>query len=129
VTPAVRLVLLALVGLAALTVVFWLVGTHWQGPGGFLAAIAAQDLRFWMQIVTGLGAWLISAWVWALKPRNPDVALFALSGLATLTFTFSFAPPSAVDVALPVGLMSLLFHVNFVGAVAFYVARSKRMAS
>ncbi len=121
--PAARLGLLALVGLVALAAVFGVVGAYHQPPdgqsGSLAGAIAAQDLRFWVQIVTGLGAFVIAAWVWALKPRDPDVGLFALSGLATLTFTFAYIAPGAVDVSLPPGLLDLLFRLNFIGAVAF----------
>ena len=43
---------------------------------------------FWIQVVVGIGALLISGWIWALKPADLAARLFALSGVSTLIFTF-----------------------------------------
>jgi signal transduction histidine kinase len=47
---------------------------------------------FWIQIFVGVGALFISGWIWSLRPRDPAVALFAMSGFST----FLSALPSAV---------------------------------
>ena len=121
-TPAARLgVLIAIAGAALLTV-FALVLHGWVSEAeteAFIAPILAQDLRFWVQIVTGLGAYMISAWLWALRPSDPDLTLFALSGLCTLVFTFSMAPPGGVGVHLPMSLLDPLYRINGAGASLF----------
>lgn len=105
-----------------LYLVFHLVMIGWranEGAGGLSAAILAQDRHFWASIATGLGGFVIASWIWALKPGNSEVTLFALSGIATLTFTFSMAPAGAIGVDLPMALLYPLYHINAAGASLF----------
>lgn len=121
-TPAARLSILFAVATTTFLVVFGMVVRGWDfssGSQSVLAPILAQDLRFWAQVGTGLGAFMIAAWIWALKPRNFDVMLFALSGLATLTFTFSMVPAGAIGVTLAPELLSWLYRINAFGASLF----------
>ncbi|HSJ77506.1 MAG TPA: hypothetical protein VK913_02120, partial [Erythrobacter sp.] len=91
-TPAARLAGLMLLGVAL--------------AGGLLAAMLqpaappywtlahmrpVTDLPagFWVSWTVGLGAWLVSAWVFALRPHDNAIRLFALSGVMTLAFTFA----------------------------------------
>ncbi|MCE8006341.1 ATP-binding protein [Aestuariivita sp.] len=120
-TPAARLSVLFAVAATAMLVVCGLTiyGQDRQQNVSGLSALWQQDFRFWVQILTGMGAFLIAAWIWALKPRNPDVTLFALSGLATMTFTFAYAPLGGVGVVMPAEVLVPLYRVNALGASLF----------
>ncbi len=76
------------------------------------------DGRFWVSVMTGALAALSSAWIWSLKPSDPAVRLFALSGAATFLFCMGAAgnlSPSVVPFAA-----ALSFAMsNAIGAVAF----------
>ncbi|WP_139068795.1 ATP-binding protein [Hyphomonas sp. ND6WE1B] len=72
----------------------------------------------WASLFTGLLAWLISSWVWALKPGHIPAMLFAASGFATLAFCFSsFAPWIAVP--MNEETVAWIWAVNILGASAF----------
>lgn len=73
---------------------------------------------FWVSLMVGLGASLVSAWVWALKPADPAAILFAISGLTTLMFSYSsmcwlLAMPLSADGNLAAAIL------NCVGASGF----------
>ncbi|MCR6643704.1 MAG: hypothetical protein NVV62_03860 [Terricaulis sp.] len=87
--PAPRLLLLGgAICLLALAVV--LAALHGAADGDVAFRSPAElDPRFWAAWATGLIAALLSCWVWVLKPRDLAVRLYALSGLATLTFCFA----------------------------------------
>lgn len=74
---------------------------------------------FWIQLAVGLGALIISGWVWALRSRDLASTLFALSGLSTLMFTFSAAIYTTRDFALNAASFKLLTMLNSIGAAAF----------
>lgn len=61
---------------------------------------------FWVSLAVGLGAYLISAWIWSLRQREPAAVLFAVSGVLTLLFSFS-----SVFWLVAVPLPDYLFHV------------------
>ncbi len=88
-----------------------------QGYGP-LWSLTQINPRFWAAWATGLIAALVSSWVWVVKPDDRSVRLYALSGLATLTFCMASAglwlptPPTA---ALTSGLVVL----NVAAACAF----------
>lgn len=117
--PAPRLLLLGgVICLLALAVV--LAALHGAADGDVAFRSPAElDPRFWAAWATGLIAALLSCWVWVLKPRDLAVRLYALSGLATLTFCFAGAllPPSVHLQSIAHGLVML----NVVGACAFGV--------
>lgn len=73
---------------------------------------------FWIQIVVGLGALVISAWVWALK-NSLATRLFALSGLSTLMFTFSAAIYTTRPLAIHAPFFKVLTFFNPLGASLF----------
>jgi signal transduction histidine kinase len=123
-TPAARLVVLVLAGVLA--------------AGAMLAAMLQPDsppfwtlanLRpigtiphgFWVSWSVGLGAWLVSAWVFALKPGDGAIRLFALSGAMTLAFTFA---GGFSDLAMPVGETAAILakRINAAGASGFGMA-------
>ena len=82
-TPGARLATILLLSLAA---VAFTISVAQRTSG-----VAGLPLIFWCEIGVGLGALTISGWVWALRPREMATGLFALSGVATLAFTFSAA--------------------------------------
>lgn len=72
----------------------------------------------WVPLGVGLGASTVSAWVWALKPKDPPAILFAISGLMTLLFTgaaviWDFA------LALPPPAQIAAVRINTLGASGF----------
>lgn len=81
----------------------------------------ASDLQplFWIQLAVGLGALIISGWVWALKPQDLASQLFFLSGISTLTFTFPSAVYTTRELAMHSSLFLALTGLNAVGASLF----------
>jgi Signal transduction histidine kinase len=98
--PAPRLVVLAgLIGALALAVA--------------VAALRSPPelaLHFWAAWITGAVAALLSSWVWVLKPRDASVRLYALSGIATLGFSFA-AAGMHIPAAAPWMMALLMFNV------------------
>lgn len=77
---------------------------------------------FWVQIAVGSIAFLIGAWVWALKPADWPARLFALSGLAMIFATHSAAVYSTRELALPSDIFRGLSLANAAGAGGFGAA-------
>jgi signal transduction histidine kinase len=119
--PLTRLVALSVLG-GVLFLVMALVALQpasgWTWNMAAWRSLAATDPAIWSSLVTGLLAYLVSVWVWALKPSDPAATLFAVSGWATLLFCFSsFAPSLALP--LPDTMVSWFWIVNMLGASAF----------
>lgn len=76
-------------------------------------------LEFWVQVLAGVIACIIGAWVWALKPSDWGARFFALSGLSMLAFTNSAAVYSTRELALDGGLFHGLALTNMLGAATF----------
>lgn len=74
---------------------------------------------FWIQIIVGLGAIVISGWIWSLRAKTWPSILFFISGLSTLCFTYSSAIYTTRELALPVFLFKFLVMLNTVGASLF----------
>lgn len=91
-TPAARLTALLLLGAAlAAIILVWMLQPPATASGAVMGwrTPVALPAGFWVPWFVGLGAWLVSAWVFALRPRDPAIRLFALSGVMTLLFTFA----------------------------------------
>ena len=112
-TPGTRLAAILLFGLGATALTIAVAQRANMDPG--------LPLIFWCEIGVGLGALTISGWVWALRPREMATRLFAVSGLATLAFTFSAASfaGGAVD---PRSLAIAMIWLNTIGASGFGLA-------
>ena len=108
--PGARLAAILLFGLAS-SILTFLVAQ--QASAG-----APLPLMFWCEIGVGLGALTISGWVWALRPREMATRLFAVSGLATLAFSFAAATFAGGPVEPP-GLARAMIWLNAVGASGF----------
>lgn len=78
--------------------------------------------EFWVQLFAGVIAYIIGAWVWALKPSDWGARFFALSGVSMLAFTNSAAVYSTRELALDSGLYQGLALANMLGATTFGVA-------
>lgn len=119
-TPVARFrIVVAPAVLLLLTIVLWAV----QPVTG-----ATTDVTQWrpfslspeliVSLTVGFGAYVISMWIWSLKPRNPATCLFAISGVMTLLFTFAvFGWYMAAPV--PHSLMKVLPLINMWGASGF----------
>jgi two-component system sensor histidine kinase DevS len=109
-TPGARLAAILLCGLGATVLTFSIAQRASLGAG--------LPLIFWCEIGVGLGALTISGWVWALRPRELATRLFALSGLATLAFTFA-AATFAGGAVEPRSLAIAMIWLNGIGASGF----------
>lgn len=116
--PAMRLLLIVLVSLSALAAVLWLAIRPIE-PDGPIRPLFAQPADLWPQLIVGFGAAILSGWVWALRPRDLATRLFALSGLATLTFTFAAAALDVHANGLTNASFRLVLMLNASGASAF----------
>jgi len=115
--PGRRLAVSMGLGLVLVTGFVWMV---LQAPGDVLFRSPLElDSSFWTQFVTGAGAYLIGALVWSLRPRDLAATLFALSGLATLMFTFAAGIGNSVVVPLPDWAQVTLILLNAGGASLF----------
>lgn len=74
---------------------------------------------FWFQLAVGIAGLLLSCWVWALRRGDWGARLFALAGLAMLTFTAPAAVYSTRELALDGRLLRLLMDINAIGALVF----------
>lgn len=120
-TPVTRLIVLTLFGAAAfitLALVALQSEAGWSWSPSDWRSPFAIDAGIWSSLFTGLIAYLLSAWVWALKPMNLPASLFAISGLATLAFCFS---SFSFLLALPLKdeTIAMFWIVNMLGASAF----------
>ncbi|WP_417482648.1 sensor histidine kinase [Maricaulis sp.] len=109
-TPGTRLAAIILFGLGATALTMAVAQRASMDPG--------LPLIFWCEIGVGLGALTISGWVWALRPREMATRLFALSGLATLAFTFA-AATFAGGAVEPRSLAIAMIWLNAIGASGF----------
>ena len=75
--------------------------------------------RFWAQLGFALGSAMIAAWVWALRPREPETRLFALTGGAMLASAGAAAIYSTRELGLDGDLFSRLSAINHAGAAVF----------
>ncbi len=116
--PTVRLSLALLIGLTALAALGWLAIRPVE-PGGPIRPLFAQPVSVWPQVLVGFGALTLSGWVWALRPRDLATRLFALSGLATLTFTFAAAAVDIHGAPLADSVFYAILMLNAGGASAF----------
>ena len=120
-TPLIRLVLLSAAGVLmflGMVLVVLQPATGWSWSPVHWRQLQQIHPAIWASLCTGLLAWLISSWVWALKPLNFPAVLFAASGFATLAFCFSsFAPWILLPMAE--GTIAWIWAVNMLGASAF----------
>ena len=119
--PTSRLVILIAIGLAALCFMSLLAlqpGTGWQWHPAGWRAVTEVGPPLWVSLFTGFTAYAVSAWVWALRPRNPAAILFAASGLMTLVFCFT-AIGHLVTYPIPYQVQVGLRVANMLSASAF----------
>lgn len=76
-------------------------------------------LLFWFQLVIGHACLLISAWVYALRPKDWGPRMFLLSGLAFSLATSSTAIYSSRELALPESLFRTLSMSSHLGGIGF----------
>lgn len=78
-------------------------------------------LEFWVQIVVGFFAWLISAGVWIFRREDASARYLLLSGFSTSVFTSFAAVYSTRELALPTELFRWLCDLNFLGGTLYCV--------
>ncbi len=74
---------------------------------------------FWVSILVGVFAWLISVAVWVFRPQDVSARLLLLSGWATSIFAPLAAIYSTRELALPGTLFQWLSDLNFFGGSLF----------
>lgn len=77
---------------------------------------------FWVQIVTGAGAFLIGIWVLAMRRADITTRLFALSGAMIMVSAYPAAIYSSRELAIDDGLFRVLSALNHIGALGFGMA-------
>lgn len=81
--------------------------------------ITDLPVTFWVQIIVGLFAWVISSAVFAFRTNKTSARFLLLSGAATLTFAPFFAIYSTRELAIPERLFAFLSDGNFLGGSIF----------
>jgi len=119
-TPSTRLTVLVTLGTLALAATLGWAVQPATGPTLDITAwrLLSIPVGFWVCVVTGFGAYLVSTWIWALKPRDPATSLFAASGLTTLLFTFA-STYDYMAAPLPAGMVGLMLLINMLSACVF----------
>lgn len=117
-TPNTRLALVLTIGMLATVLASWAVMRPAE-PGQPYRSLLEVSPVYWIQIVTGFGALAISGWVWALRPRDTAARLFALSGLATLCFTYAPIPFRFAQAGVGDDVATGLITLNAAGASVF----------
>ncbi len=76
-------------------------------------------LPFWVQLITGVGGFIIGWWVLALRPRDMAARAFMLTGAALMLSAFSAAIYSSRELALGASFFAVLMELNLAGALGF----------
>jgi two-component system sensor histidine kinase DevS len=76
---------------------------------------------FWFQVCAGVIGFLVSLWVFVLRPGVVGVRMFALAGMMILGFTAPAAVYSTRELAIDGGLFRALSTLNHLGAISFGV--------
>ncbi len=104
------------------------VALHVDGGGQPPATVTVQPQRrpvaslpaaFWVQLLTGAGSLMIGAWVLALRPRDRETRLFALTGAMICLSAYAAAVYSTRELAIDGGLFRVLSVLNHAGALGF----------
>lgn len=74
---------------------------------------------FWVQLFVGAGAFLISAWVWALRREDWGARMLVAAGLAIMLSSFSAAIYSTRELAMDGDLHRVLSALNHLGSLGF----------
>jgi two-component system sensor histidine kinase DevS len=84
--------------------------------------VTALTDGFWMQLITGVAALLISGWVWALRPRHIGPIMFMASAIGLTLSTATSAVYANRELALHADVFALLVPINHLGVVVFGMA-------
>ena len=105
---------------------------RWMGSDGTLGETRVKPapwrpmrtlpFMFWFQIGVGVLAWLLGAWVWALRPRDWAARMLAAAGLLLLLTTAAAGVYSTRELALPGETFRALSALNHLGAISFGMA-------
>ncbi|RYD35029.1 MAG: hypothetical protein EOP87_08095, partial [Verrucomicrobiaceae bacterium] len=74
---------------------------------------------FWVQLFVGLTAWMVSAAVFAFRPRDAAARYLLLSGAATLTFSPAAAIYTTRELSMDGTLFRWASDLNFFGGSVF----------
>jgi two-component system, NarL family, sensor histidine kinase DevS len=77
---------------------------------------------FWFQLACGTLGFLISFWVYTLRPRDRAVWVFSVLGTTIMVFTFAAASYSSRTLAISGTTFRVLSSLNHLGAVSFGAA-------
>lgn len=97
----------------------WLRGLD---SGEALAPSAMLPFEYWLQLLIGFAIFVVSAWIWALRPRALPNRLFGIAGLGVWLSAITAALYSTRWLALPKSLFLLLANINGLGATTYGVA-------
>lgn len=118
ISPSARLGGVMTVLLSLTVLAFFLALAPFDSEQGWRSPFALPAI-FWIPMTTGFGSFLIAGWVWSLRPADLATRLFALSGIATLAFTFAPAITYSTRLDLPETVSLGLSLTNSIGASAF----------
>lgn len=81
--------------------------------------INSFSIDFWVQLITGLGSFIVGAWILVLRPKDHAARCFMLTGVALMASTFAAAIYSSREFALPADLFRILMNINYAGSIGF----------
>ncbi len=74
---------------------------------------------FWIQVIVGLGGFIISGWIWSLKSKDLPAYFFFLSGLSMCLSALTSAVYTTRNLFLPKNIFLVLEYINAWGASFF----------
>lgn len=89
-------------------------------PG--VRAVADLHFLFWIQILVGLGALVISGWIWSLRSQDLATRLFAFSGFSTFVSAILSAVYTTRELVIPSPFFPVLEALNAAGAAMFGIS-------
>jgi signal transduction histidine kinase len=96
-----------------------IVGGLWLGMRAIAPNVQIQGALFWVPLVTGCGSWLISGWVWAMRPDDLASRLFFFSGISILISALMAIPFYLENFSPPDSYYLVFYLANNAGASLF----------
>lgn len=84
--------------------------------------LGSLPLPFWIQLISGIGGFVIGGWILALRPTDAAARYFMLTGTGLLAASFAAAIYSTRELALPAALFRSLMIINLSGSAIFAFA-------
>lgn len=84
--------------------------------------LSSLPAAFWVQLITGVGGFLIGCWIVVLRPKDLAARCFMLTGVSLMAAALAAAVYSTRELALDPSLFNTLMLINQSGTIGFGLA-------